>query len=76
MSNGKRSPWRAMILVSIISSYVIGGVLGGVFLGLWLGDRFGAKPIFIVVSLLAGLSTSFYGIFKTIQPFLGNEDEK
>lgn len=76
MSSRKRSPWRAMMLVSVISSYVIGGVLGGVFLGLWLGDRFGAKPFFLIISLLAGLVTCFYSIFKTIQPFLGDDDEK
>lgn len=73
MANGKRNPWRAMALVSIISSYVVGGVVGGVFLGLWLGNRFGAKPIFLVGSLFIGLSAGFYGVFRTIQPFLGDE---
>lgn len=76
MSEGKRSPWRAMAVVSVISSYIVGGVLGGVYLGLWLGDRFGAKPFFIIVSLFIGLGTSFYGIIKTIQPFLGDNDKK
>ena len=76
MSDGRRSPWRAMVLVSIISSYVVGGVLGGVFLGLWLGSRFGAKPFFLISFLLLGLCTGFYGIYRTIQPFLGDDAEK
>lgn len=74
MSKGKRSPWQAMALVSVIASYVVGGVLGGVYLGLFLGDRFGAKPLFIVVCLFLGLATGFYGIVKTIQPFIGDDN--
>ncbi|NEU30405.1 AtpZ protein [bacterium LRH843] len=73
MSSEKRSPWRAMALVSIISSYVIGGVVGGVFLGKWLGEYFGAKPFFLIISLLLGLGMGFYGIFRAIQPFLGDD---
>ncbi|WP_227937038.1 AtpZ/AtpI family protein [Alkalihalobacillus deserti] len=76
MSDGKRSPWRAMGLVSIISSYVVGGVVGGVLTGLWLGNQFGAKPFFLIVFLLLGLSMGFYGVVKVIKPFLGDDKDK
>ncbi|WP_332692005.1 AtpZ/AtpI family protein [Halalkalibacter lacteus] len=75
MTDGKRSPWRAMALVSIISSYVVGGTVGGVFLGLWLGNQFGAKPFFLITCLLLGLSTGFYGVYKAVEPFLGDGKE-
>lgn len=75
MSEGRKSPWRAIGLVSIVSSYVVGGVVGGVVFGLWLGNRFGAKPFFIIVFLLCGLASSFYGVFRTIQPFLGDDED-
>ncbi|ERN51923.1 MULTISPECIES: AtpZ/AtpI family protein [Alkalihalophilus] len=74
MSNGKRNPWRAMALVSVISSYVVGGVVAGVFTGLWLGNRLGAKPVFLIVSILIGLGVGFYGVMKTIEPFLGDDE--
>lgn len=70
---GKRSPWRAMALVSIISSNIVGGVVGGVFLGLWIDRRFETEPIFLIVCLLLGLVTGFYGVMKAIEPFLGDK---
>ncbi|TWI59786.1 AtpZ/AtpI family protein [Halalkalibacter nanhaiisediminis] len=76
MSDGKRSPWRAMALVSIISSYVVGGAVGGVFTGLWLGNQFGAKPFFLISCLLLGLFTGFYGVYKSVKPFLGDGKEQ
>jgi F0F1-type ATP synthase assembly protein I len=76
MTDGKKSPWRAMALVSIISSYVVGGTVIGVFLGLWLGNQFGAKPFFLILFLMLGLGTGFYGVFNVIKPFLGDDKEK
>ncbi len=74
MSNNNRNPWRAMALLSIISSYLVGGVVGGVFIGLLLGNQFGAKPLFLIVFLLLGLGVGFYGVFKSVKPFLGDDD--
>ncbi|KHF38346.1 AtpZ/AtpI family protein [Halalkalibacter okhensis] len=75
MTNGKRSPWRAIVLVSTISSYVVGGTVGGVFLGLWLGNQFGAKPFFLITCLFLGLSTGLYGVYSAVKPFLGDGKE-
>lgn len=72
MTDGKRSPWRAMVLVSIISSYIVGGTVSGVFIGIWLGDQFGAKPFFLITCLLLGLGVGFYGVYKAIEPFIGD----
>lgn len=75
MSEDKRSPWRAMALVSTITSYIVGGTVGGVFTGLWLGNQFGAKPFFLIVFLLLGLGMGFYGVYKVVEPFLGDGKE-
>ncbi|GAE33634.1 AtpZ/AtpI family protein [Halalkalibacter akibai] len=72
----KRSPWRAIVLVSTISSYIVGGTVGGVFLGLWLGNQFGAKPFFLITFLLFGLATGFYGVYRAIEPFIGDEKKR
>ncbi|GAE27231.1 hypothetical protein JCM9140_3359 [Halalkalibacter wakoensis JCM 9140] len=75
MTDGKRSPWRAIVLVSIISSNVVGGTVGGVFLGLWLGNLFGLKPFFLITCLFLGLSAGLYGVFHAVKPFLGDDKE-
>ncbi|WP_059104137.1 AtpZ/AtpI family protein [Shouchella shacheensis] len=74
MSNNDRKSMRAFVLVSTITSYVLGGILGGVFLGLWLDNMFGAEPLFLIVFLLFGMGTSTYGIYKVVQPFLGDDE--
>ncbi|WP_100405715.1 AtpZ/AtpI family protein [Bacillus solitudinis] len=73
MSERKRSPWRAMALVSIISSYIVGSVLSGVFIGIWLDNQFDTKPIFLIVSLFTWLFVGGYGVYKVIEPFLGDD---
>ncbi|MET3507360.1 AtpZ/AtpI family protein [Halalkalibacter oceani] len=76
MPDHKRSPWRAMVLVSIISSYIVGGVIGGVFFGIWLDSKFSTQPLFLISFLLLGLATGLYGTYRTIQPFLGDDAKK
>lgn len=76
MPDNRRNPWRAMVLVSIISSYIVGGVIGGVFIGLWLDSKFATQPLFLICFLLLGLSTGLYGTYRAIQPFLGDDAKK
>ncbi|SDB86530.1 Putative F0F1-ATPase subunit Ca2+/Mg2+ transporter [Shouchella lonarensis] len=64
---------RAFVLVSVITSYVVGGTLGGVFLGRWLDRYFGVEPLFLISCLLAGMALSAYAIYKAVQPFLGDD---
>ncbi|WP_088104388.1 AtpZ/AtpI family protein [Halalkalibacter urbisdiaboli] len=73
MSKENRNPWRAMALVSIISSYIVGSVLAGVFIGTWLDDLFNVKPLFLIVSLFTWLGVGAYGVYKVIEPFLGDD---
>ncbi|RSK28948.1 AtpZ protein [Bacillus sp. HMF5848] len=70
MSSGKQNPWRAMVLVSIISSYIVGGVVVGVWLGLWIDSLFGTRPLFLVVFLLLGMFSGAYGVYQAVKPFI------
>ncbi|GAF65064.1 hypothetical protein BTS2_1961 [Bacillus sp. TS-2] len=72
MSNPEKSPFRAMVLVSIISTYIVACTLAGVFIGIWLDNKFETQPLFLIVSLFTWLGVAFYAVFKTIQPFLGD----
>ncbi|WP_413377943.1 AtpZ/AtpI family protein [Alkalihalobacillus sp. 1P02AB] len=74
MSKPEKSPYRAMALVSVISSYIVVCTLAGVYSGLWLDERFDTTPLFLIVSIFTWLGVAFYAVFKTIQPYLG-EDE-
>ncbi|WP_054705537.1 AtpZ/AtpI family protein [Bacillus sp. JCM 19041] len=74
MSKPGKNPMRAFMLVSTITSCVLGGTVGGLFLGLWLDKLFGVEPVFLISCLLFGMFMSTYSISKVVQPFLGDDD--
>ena len=67
--------WKTAGLVSMISSCLVGGVVGGLFLGLWFDRKLGTMPWFLIIFLFVGLLTGCYGMYKVIQPFLGDGDD-
>ncbi|MED4164060.1 AtpZ/AtpI family protein [Halalkalibacterium halodurans] len=69
-----KSPWRAIGLVSVISSYIVGGVVTGMLIGRFLDNMLGTEPILLILFLLLGLGSGFYGVFKVAQPYLGDDD--
>ncbi|GAF12797.1 ATP synthase protein I [Bacillus sp. JCM 19046] len=74
MSNQKKNPMRAFVLVSTITSCVLGGTIGGLVLGLWIDKLLGTEPIFLLICLLFGIFSGTYGIYKAVQPFLGDDE--
>ncbi|SDI47060.1 AtpZ/AtpI family protein [Natribacillus halophilus] len=72
--NGKRNPWRSSVLVSAILSSIVGSVVGGVFLGYWLDSTFDTAPLFIIIGMLLGISSGFYGVVRAVKPFLGDDE--
>ena len=72
MSNSKKSPMRAMALVSIISSYIVGSTIAGVYSGMWLDQYFDTQPLFLIISIFTWLGVASYGVYKIIQPYLGD----
>ena len=72
--NGKRNLWHSSVLVSAILSSIVGSIVGGVLLGYWLDEQFDTTPIFVLIGLLMGISTGFYGVVRAVKPFLGDDD--
>ena len=36
------------------------------FLGYWIDNKFGSKPIFIVIFVFLGAATGFYNLYRTL----------
>ena len=51
-------------------------LLLGVLAGLWLDNRFGTKPIFMLVGLFFGLIFAGYGVYQMLLPLLKNQEDK
>ncbi|MCM2675963.1 AtpZ/AtpI family protein [Alkalicoccobacillus plakortidis] len=74
MPKQKSNLWKTAGLVSMISSCLVGGLVGGVFIGLWLDRQLGTMPWFLIIFLFVGLLTGCYGMYKVVQPFLGDDE--
>ncbi|MFB4213553.1 AtpZ/AtpI family protein [Shouchella sp. 1P09AA] len=74
LAKPNKNPMRAFVLVSTITSCILGGTIGGLFLGLWLDRWLGTEPIFFLICLFFGMFSGMYGIYKAVQPFLGDDD--
>jgi F0F1-type ATP synthase assembly protein I len=48
---------------------IVGGVLGG----LWLDNKFGTKPILVILGLIFGLLVAFYGVYRMLLPIMRNK---
>ena len=56
--------------------YVAGSILLGAFVGFWIDQKITSIrfPLFGLLGLLLGISTSFYGIYVLILRFLKEEE--
>jgi len=51
-------------------------ILGGVVGGLWLDNKFGTKPILVILGLIFGLIVAFYGVYRMLLPLIRNKRDK
>ena len=51
-------------------------IVGGVWGGLWLDDKFGTKPILVIVGLILGLVVAFYGVYRMLLPLIRNKRDR
>ncbi|MGM9988839.1 MAG: AtpZ/AtpI family protein [Bacillaceae bacterium] len=65
--------WRAMTLVTTISSYLVGPTLLGIFLGMWIDNKMNTLPIFLLVFLFIGLGAGVYSTYRLIKQFESGE---
>jgi ATP synthase protein I len=70
-----RNPFKAMALMSVIVSQLVGATLVGVFGGMWLDSYLHTKPLFLVIGLLLGMAAGVYSTIRLISRFLGDEEK-
>ena len=68
---------RAAALRLIGVGWFIGiSILLGVLGGLWLDNRFGTKPLFVLVGLVFGLVVAGYGVYQMLLPLIKEKNNR
>ncbi|MBB6176143.1 F0F1-type ATP synthase assembly protein I [Anoxybacillus tengchongensis] len=75
MRQHERHPFRAIGLMTAISSQLVGSVLVGIFGGRFVDERFSTEPLFLVIGLLLGLSAGVYATIRLIRSFFSGEEK-
>ncbi len=71
MKKNNRHPFRAIGLMSAITSQLVGCTLVGLFGGRWVDRQLDSEPLFLVIGLLLGLAAGVFATLKTIRRFFG-----
>lgn len=64
IKNGNKSRHTGSYQYINIGFYLITPLLAGVFCGLFLDNRFGTRPVFIIIGLLLGVVGTFYNLYR------------
>jgi ATP synthase protein I len=64
--------WGPAIRFLGVGFYIVACILGGVLLGLWLDGKFNTAPILLLVGLVLGLVSAFWGVYQMLMPFMKN----
>jgi len=75
MRRYERHPFRAIGLMTAISSQLVGSVLVGIFGGRFVDEHFGTEPLFLIVGLLLGLAAGVYAMIRLIRSFFSGEEK-
>ena len=51
-------------------------ILLGVGGGLWLDNKFGTRPILVIVGLILGLVVALYGVYRMLLPLVRRKQDK
>lgn len=68
--------WGAALRFIGVGWFIGVSILLGVLGGLWLDDKFGTKPILVIVGLILGLVVAFYGVYRMLLPLMRNRRDK
>ena len=68
--------WQQALQVIGLGWYVGAAILLGVLGGVWLDNKLGTQPLFIIIGLLLGIATAFYGVAKMLLPMINNKNEE
>ncbi len=68
--------WEAALRFIGVGWFIGISILGGVLGGLWLDNKFGTRPILVIVGLILGLVVAFYGVYRMLLPLMRNKRDK
>jgi ATP synthase protein I len=74
MRSNERHPFRAIGLMTAISSQLVGSVLVGIFGGRFLDEKWNTEPIFLIIGLLVGLAAGIYAMLRLIRSFFSGDE--
>ncbi|WP_461201756.1 AtpZ/AtpI family protein [Anoxybacillus sp. TBDG-1] len=75
MRQHERHPFRAIGLMTAISSQLAGSILVGIFGGRFVDERFSTEPLFLIIGLLLGLAAGVYATIRLIRSFFSGEEK-
>ncbi len=53
-----------------VAASVVIGIVGGYLVDRWLGTT----PVFIIVGVILGTTVAFYGLYRMVQPLMGDQE--
>ena len=67
-------PWWVLALrLSGLGFYIALCIIGGIVVGVLVDGALGTKVIFLLVGLILGCASAFYGTYKMVSPLLGSD---
>ena len=66
--------WVVALRLAGLGWYIALCIVIGVAGGVWLDNKLNTLPIFTLVGVLVGSVAAFYGVYKLVQPLLGETD--
>jgi ATP synthase protein I len=68
--------WVAALRLTGVGFFIAACILLGIFVGLWVDGKLNTEPFFMIGGLLVGLVVAIYGVYRMIQPLMGNKRDK
>ena len=68
--------WVAALRLTGVGFYIAACILIGTLVGLWVDGKLNTEPLFMIGGLLFGLVVAIYGVYRMIQPLMGNKQDK
>ncbi len=70
------SRWGTALKVVGIGWYIGICIVLGVWGGLWLDSKLNTTPVLVIVGLILGIITAFYGVYRMILPNISKKGNK
>ena len=70
------SRWVAALRLTGVGWFIGISILLGVLGGLWVDNKFGTKPLFVIVGLVFGLIVAGYGVYQMLIPLIKDKNNR